>query len=266
MRAGRLRAIIWKEWQDYRHSWAPWLAALATLPVLVLPFLFSELLPAWSGEPLERSEYAVHMDRMQAAWPALGSLPPNDAVRAWIYHQFLLTVILVPITGAMSLAAYSLMGEKATRSLEPLLATPLTTKELLFAKTLGAALPSLLIEGGALAVYGMGMLTAGGWPLLRAVFTSSAAIVVFAVGPLATMVAIQLVTLGSVRASDPRSAQQTGVLLVLPLIGLVAAQSAGGLWMGPLAWLTVAGGLGVLWLLLFAACVALFAADVVLTR
>jgi len=266
MRGFRLRAIVWKEWQDYRHSWAPWLAALATLPVLALPFVFSELLPAWSGDPLEHSEYADHVARLHQTWSTLGGLSPADAVRAWIYHQFLLTVILVPITGAMSLAAYSLMGEKAMRSLEPLLATPLTTMELLFAKALGAALPSLLIEAGALAVYASCILATGGWSLLRAVLTPSAAVVVLAVGPLATLVAVQLVTLGSVRASDPRSAQQTGVVLVLPLIGLVAAQSAGALWVGPAAWLAVAGGLGLLWVLLFAASVALFRSDVVLTR
>ena len=43
----------------------------------------------------------------------------------------------------MSVAAYSVIGEKQARTLEPLLATPITTFELLAAKVLGALLPAL---------------------------------------------------------------------------------------------------------------------------
>ena len=54
--------------------------------------------------------------------------------------------LLTPITGAMALAAHAVVGEKQARTLEPLLATPITTFELLVAKVLGALLPTLVIS------------------------------------------------------------------------------------------------------------------------
>ena len=53
----------------------------------------------------------------------------------------------------MALAAHAIVGEKQARTLEPLLATPLTTLELLMAKVLGALLPTLAISLVGLALY-----------------------------------------------------------------------------------------------------------------
>ena len=44
--------------------------------------------------------------------------------------------------GGMSVAAHSVIGEKQARTLEPLLATPLKTSELLAAKVISAAIPA----------------------------------------------------------------------------------------------------------------------------
>ena len=56
----------------------------------------------------------------------------------------------MPITGAMALAAHAIVGEKQARTLEPLLATPITTTELLVAKVLGALVPTLAISAAGL--------------------------------------------------------------------------------------------------------------------
>ena len=45
----------------------------------------------------------------------------------------------------MSVASDSIIGEKQARTLEPLLATPITTFELLAAKILGALLPAAVM-------------------------------------------------------------------------------------------------------------------------
>ena len=65
--------------------------------------------------------------------------------------------LLTPITGAMALAAHAVVGEKQARTLEPLLATPITTAELLVAKVLGALTPTLVLSGAALLVYFCGI-------------------------------------------------------------------------------------------------------------
>src|SRR5207237_9007834 len=80
-------------------------------------------------------------------------LGANALVQLFLFQQFLLVFLLMPITGAMSLAAHAIVGEKQARTLEPLLATPLTTFELLVAKVLGALVPTLAISAGAIGLY-----------------------------------------------------------------------------------------------------------------
>ena len=53
----------------------------------------------------------------------------------------------------MALAAHAVIGEKQARTLEPLLATPVSTGELLVAKMLGALLPTLVISLAGLGLY-----------------------------------------------------------------------------------------------------------------
>ena len=48
-------------------------------------------------------------------------------VQLFLFQQFLMLFLLTPITGAMALAAHAIVGEKQARTLEPLLATPMTT-------------------------------------------------------------------------------------------------------------------------------------------
>ena len=111
------------------------------------------VLPYFSGELLSDSsdfEIAVEMYRTQ---PATADLDPEGAIQAWIFQQFLVLLVLAPIAASMSVAAYSVIGEKQARTLEPLLATPLTTFELLAAKVLGSLVPALGLTAAAFAAY-----------------------------------------------------------------------------------------------------------------
>ena len=55
-------------------------------------------------------------------------------MQALLIGQFLPLLVLVPVIGAMALVTTSIVDELHARSLEPLLATPITTLELLVAK------------------------------------------------------------------------------------------------------------------------------------
>ena len=58
----------------------------------------------------------------------------------------------------MSVAAYAVVGEKQARTLEPLLATPITTFELLAAKVLGALVPGIVLVTICFALYAGGVM------------------------------------------------------------------------------------------------------------
>ena len=48
-------------------------------------------------------------------------LDPEAAIQAYVFQYFLVMLVLGPVTSAMSVAAFSVVGEKQARTLEPLL-------------------------------------------------------------------------------------------------------------------------------------------------
>ena len=68
--------------------------------------------------------------------PELAGLSGNALIQTFLFHQFSLLLLLVPIVSATALATHAVIGEKQSKALEPLLATPISTIELLAAKTL----------------------------------------------------------------------------------------------------------------------------------
>ena len=70
----------------------------------------------------------------------------------------------------------------------------------------------------------------------------------------------------SSRVNDPRTAQQFGVLIVIPVTALVIGQVSGSLWLSARALGFVALGLFAVWILLILFSVALFERENILTR
>ena len=104
--------------------------------------------------------------------------------------------------------------------LEPLLATPITTTELLLAKVAGAMIPSLAIMMCTTIVYMIGVAALAEPGVLRALLSLKTALLVLGLGPITSCLALQVGVLVSARVNDPRTAQQFGALFILPLTGL----------------------------------------------
>jgi ABC-2 type transport system permease protein len=158
------------------------------------------------------------------------------------------------------------VGEKQGRTLEPLLTTPLTTMELLVAKVMAALLPALAIELAGLAVY----VSLAAWlaaPGVAATLVSGRSLVLVGLlGPFASLAALQLTIAISSRVSDPRSAQQIAVILVLPLVVMLVGQVAGAFVISSAMLAVVALGLAAAWVVLVLFSVALFDRESILTR
>jgi hypothetical protein len=104
----------------------------------------------------------------------------------------------------------AIVGEKQARTLEPLLATPLTTAELLVAKT-GTAFVlalTLLATGLVLLIAGTALAAAPG--VAATLVTGRVIALVGGVAPAASLVALTLGAIVSSRAKDARAAQQAG--------------------------------------------------------
>ena len=224
----RILALLEKELAELRQNPAIFLPAILTgFFSILLPFFVAIIVPHFAGERLSDSsdfEIAVEMYRSQ---PSTSSLDPEGAIQAWIFQQFLVLLVLTPVAGSMSVAAFSVIGEKQARTLEPLLATPLTTFELLAAKVFGALLPALALTLACFSVYLAGVALFARPGVFRVLLTRPSLAVVFVLGPLAALAALQLAVCVSSRVNDARSAQQIGALIILPIAAMLVLQLTG---------------------------------------
>ena len=263
----RMTALIGKELVDQRRN--PMLfmpVVIVALVAIMLPLVVAIIIPRLTDEKLSESsdiEVAFEMYRDQ---PALLALDPEGAIQAFIFQYFLLIFMLIPVTCAMSVAANSIVGEKQSRALEPLLATPLTTIELLGAKVLGSLLPSVGMSVACMAVYLLLVLLLAQPGVAWAILGPRSLGVVFVLGPLAALAALQLAVCVSSRVNDARTAQQLGVTVILPIVGLFISQLMGAFKMtGPVI-LAIAAGLVIVNAGLMALAVHIFDREAILTR
>src|SRR5687767_9073374 len=184
----------------------------ATVPavLMVLGALFPGFLvvigtPMIAGRTLEESgEFADEAAQAMASIPELAGLSGNALIQAFLFHQFALLLLLVPVVAATALATHAVIGEKQARALEPLLATPISTPELLAAKTLTPFLFALALTWLAAGLYVAGMLFAGEPGVWRTVLGPRTFTMFVLIGPLLELVSLQVSVIVSSRAADPR--------------------------------------------------------------
>ena len=263
----RVIALVGKELADLRQNPAVFVPAIITgFFAVVLPFFVAVLVPYLSGERLSDSsdfQIAIEMYRDQ---PSARALDPEGAIQAWIFQQFVLLLVLTPVAGSMSVAAYTVIGEKQARTLEPLLATPITTLELLGAKVIASLLPAIALATACFGLYIAGIVLFAYPGVAWALLTPRPLSIVFLLGPLATLAALQLAVCVSSRVNDARSAQQIGALIILPIAGLLVAQLTGNVQL-TVSWiLLIALALVVVNVGLMRIGVALFDRESILTR
>jgi ABC-2 type transport system permease protein len=260
----RIRAILAKEFLDIaRNRGALVPVAIVTLLSLALPFVLVLGIPRMTGEPLASDADLIHVSAVAGINPQLSG---EAQIQFFLFQQFLMLFLLTPITGAMALAAHSVVGEKQARTLEPLLATPISTVELLVGKVLGSLLPTLAISAVGLFIYFIGIGWLGEPGVVEAMATMRTVLLIGAIGPAAALVSLQAAIVVSSRVNDARTAQQFGVLIIIPLTALLVAQFTGSLWLSTTMLSTIGVGLLVVWIVLTIVSAALFDRETILTR
>jgi ABC-2 type transport system permease protein len=260
----RIRALLRKELLDLGRNRAALVPVLLlTLFSLAIPFFVLVVLPAMTGRSLEMDR---GLDLVSRVVDPNGALPADLRVAVFLFQQFLILFLLTPITGAMSLASHAVVGEKQARTLEPLLATPIRTLELLVAKVLGALVPALGISYAGLALYVAGVWLFEPPSVLQSLLSARTFVLTLVDGPAAALVALQTAIVISSRVNDPRTAQQFGVLIVIPLTIVFVGQLTGSLWLSAAMLMLVGLALLVVWVLLVLFSAALFERETILTR
>lgn len=231
----RLAALIRKEWLELRTNRTiigTFVLLAAVFLVLPLGLAFGAVGPL--SADLEREPaFMATVEAMVAAEPGLAAIPMRARLQVVLLQQFVPLFLVLPITGAMFVATYSVVGEKTSRSLEAVLATPVTAGELVLGKSLAAAIPAVAGSWGVFVLFAAGVWALGGTAVAALTLSGAVLLLILLLTPLLAILALGLGVLVSSRSSDPRSAQQIAGVLILPVVGLMAAQLAGAVMLGP---------------------------------
>ena len=225
----RIVNILVKEWRGTFSTLSTSLMVtllplLIVAQVLVIIYLVVYLVPA---DALVSSILGNGLSRLHASMPELVVLSTSDQIQVYFLLQLPIYLLLIPMMVSNVLCTFSIVEEKQTRTLEPLLATPVRTWELLLAKALAGTIPAM---GMALVSAGfalLGVVIMGSGSLLVFLLTPYWLVSLLLVTPLVTFLSFLLGIIGSSRATDPRSAQVWVLPMVLPLLAWVAVQVLG---------------------------------------
>jgi ABC-2 type transport system permease protein len=155
-------------------------------------------------------------------------LSGSECMQVFMISQFMMLFMIVPVAIPVTIAAYSIVGEKTTRSLEPLLATPITTFELLIGKCLAAVIPAVVATYAAFGIFAVGSwIIVANKTLLTALLDARWLIAIFLVGPLLALMAVSFALMVSSRVNDPRVAEQVSMVVILPVLAGFFGQIAG---------------------------------------
>jgi ABC-2 type transport system permease protein len=268
MNWGRIAAIARKDAAELvRNPGAIIPAVMMVFASLFPAFLVIVITPRLAGQSLEESgEFAEEVARAIGVIPELSGMSGNALAQTFVFHQFSLLLLLVPIVGAMTLATHAVIGEKQSKALEPILATPISTVELLAAKVATPFLFALALSWTAAALYIAGAMAFGEPGVWQAVLGPRFLIMFGVLGPLVEFASLLVSVIVSSRSNDPRSAQQITALLILPITGLFVAQLMGVFVVDPAVLLVGSLGCFVLNGMLLWTGVHVFQRESILTR
>jgi ABC-2 type transport system permease protein len=245
MTVRRIRNVLFKEWEvifrDLNNT-----VMVALLPVLVPaePLVFMWLADYFGGESfVTNSLVNSALTKLLAEIPAAASLSTSQQFQVYLLSQFKFFILLIPVVIAISLATFSIVDEKQSRSLEPLLATPVKTWELLLGKAFSGAIPAIIDCWICALFFFLGVAVMGWGNLIPLVLTPSWYLTFFLLNPAVAVLAFLLGVIGSSRAKDARSAQNLVIFIILPIFVLIAIQVTGVVWFTPLLTLAVSVGL-----------------------
>ena len=142
-----------------------------------------------------------------------------------IIYIFVVLATFLPST----IAAYSIVGEKVEKTLEPLLATPTTDGEILLGKSIASFIPPILSTWTGALIFmtatdfvlsneGLGYYYFPNW---------NAGVMLLLLAPLAGVLSIEVAVFASSRVSDVRGANQIAGLILIPFVGVFFAGAEG---------------------------------------
>jgi len=257
--------LVRKEWAEvFKNKFVLFTTAFLPLLFAVLPLI---MMYATSSNASDIDDLAG-LSEVPAEFTELcQDLDGSGCLQYYLVSQFMMLFMMVPMIIPVTFASYSIVGEKSTHTLEPLLATPIKTIELLGGKALAATIPAVLATWLSFIIFAIGAFVLADSPgvvvkILDVLWLTA----IIVVGPLLAIFGVSIAVMISSRVSDPRVAEQVSALFVLPIVGLFVAQSLGLIFVNEQMILWMAAILLVLDAGMLAFATQLFQRETILTR
>jgi len=272
LRFDKALIVFRKDWKEIRRS------SQVILPIIVLPLIISVLLPViiftlsnMTGQvgtvpggvgdivrilPGNVKNEIIGMDDQQVIVYIMS---------VYLFAPFLL---IIPLMASSIISSDSFAGEKERKTIEALLATPLSDSELLMGKILVSFVPTMVVTIGSLFVYStivdvLAYAMFNGRLLLPNLLWIMLA---FGVAPTVALAGIGLTVMISSRVRGFREAQQISVVLLLPIMAIVFGQITGAIFLGPLLVGVLIGVFAVVDVMLFYLSVKVFQREEILSK
>jgi ABC-2 type transport system permease protein len=200
--------IVSKELTEIRKRKWTVIVLLVAPPIVAL--LLSGILQSGFDSIAEKSSHSVLSNARTLKSPQVG-----DETAYALANFLFIVMIMLPVTWA----SQSIVGERVRRTLEPLLAAPISSAAILIGKALTPVIVAVLVVFWSLLICSLviALVTHAGASIT--VFLSPASLcTLFIIGPLLGL-ASALFSLGiSSSSTDARAAAQRSALLSLPMI------------------------------------------------
>lgn len=239
------RQLIWliasKDIKAITSSVQVWLG-LILLPAIfsvIFPLvfiIFIKYLPLTSPELTDLVETVLKGLQETKAGELISSLPSIKHQIIYVVINYMLGSIflLIPCLNAMMIALHSFVGEKERRTMETLLFSPITVKDLFIGKVLSAFIPAIGITLISFILFGIITISLTYDMFGFLIFPNANwLILILWVVPMITILTILVNVFVSARAKGFQEAQQLGGILILPIMGLFVGQATGFLVMNP---------------------------------
>lgn len=230
-----IRAIVRKDLLEVRQNGMAWkpmvivpLIFVVVLPLIVIvgPTLFNFSPDVLTSDPDLQGFFTNLPRAMRAQFEGLDS--HQMAVVMLLGFMFAPMLLIIPVMVASVVGTESFVGEKERRTIEPLLYTPATERELFVGKMLAALLPALGLTWLSFLVYTFILNVVGAPVMGRFWFPTPVWLpMMLWVAPAIAVLGMTTAVLISARTNTFMEAYQTTGMLVLPVILLVIGQATG---------------------------------------
>jgi len=272
VRTRKVMLVFRKDWREVARNWQ------VILPIVVVPLMISTILPilvvaipglaAMPGTTLAGLEAMIKNLPSHVIDEITGMTDQQVLLYIMSLYFFAPFFLIIPLMASSVIASDSFAGEKERKTIEALLATPISDSELFLGKMLVSFIPSMAITLVSFLLYSVVVdlfsftILSGRLLLPNLVWI----MLIFGLAPTVALASIGLTVMISAKVKGFREAQQISVVLLVPILVLVFGQAFGAIILGPTVAAALIGVFAFIDLLVFRVGVKLFGREKILSK